>query len=102
MAVDFYELPPANGSSRSSGIRDRRPATSFRNQRRRLTDLETRRRCLLEAGVKSMMSAFGPRVPRLAGPAASRALTEGNVDEAHQHQEMEDASTTASAEDAEG
>jgi hypothetical protein len=49
-----------------------------------------------------MMSAFGPRVPRLAGPAASRALTEGNVDEAHQHQEMEDASTTASAEDAEG
>jgi hypothetical protein len=35
-----------------------------------------------------MMSAFGPRVPRLAGPAASRALTEGKVDEAHQDQDI--------------
>jgi chemotaxis response regulator CheB len=34
------------------------------------------------------MSAFGPRVPRLAGPAASRVLTEGKVDEAHQHQDI--------------
>ena len=50
VAVDLYELPPANGPSRSSGIRDRRPAKSFRNQRGRLTDLETRRGCPRWAG----------------------------------------------------
>jgi two-component system, chemotaxis family, protein-glutamate methylesterase/glutaminase len=51
------------------------------------------------------MSAFGPRVPRLAGPAASRAPTEGKVDEAHQHQDIMSsiaASTTAGESEAIG
>lgn len=34
------------------------------------------------------MSASDQEFPRLAGPAASRAPTEGKVDEAHQHQDI--------------